>query len=244
MFKFIRSRFTEGDAQPLLESTPPLLVHKVDGTPVDVDLRGACSVAEVRGRIAMALGVDTQPPEDARPHVGIKLLSGGCDVCDGAPLDSLDPDLGLFVILVQGAPDWYPRERYMHDGQEVMQITKTDDEYFAEFVDGSSRQVQRAFYQKALQEWHWQEVSLENRCWAHPLEKPKDTGGWTDFMANAMTRRNAVRGVGATAGFLVGVTGNLEAVPSGDGDFGTSFMVAQFAGLAVYGGICLARAFR
>mmetsp|Transcript_118970 Transcript_118970/g.210403 ORF Transcript_118970/g.210403 Transcript_118970/m.210403 type:complete len:249 (-) Transcript_118970:379-1125(-) len=247
MFKFIRSRVVaeEEEAQQLLENTQPLLVHKLDGTPVDVDLTRACSVAEVRERVAVALGVDTQPPVDyMRPHVGLKFLNGGCDVCDGTPLDSLDRDLGLSVILVQGAPDWYPRDKYVFEDQEVLQITMTGDEYFAEFVNGSSQQVDRAFYQKVLQEWHWQEVSRENRFWAHPPEKPKDSVGWTDFMAGVMTSRNAVRGVGAAAGFLAGVTGHLEYGPDGNGDFGTSFQVAQFAGLVVYGGICIARAVR
>merc|ERR1719401_319030 len=82
--------------------------------------------------VAMALGVKTQPPGNTQPHVGIKLLSGGCDICDETPLDSLDRDLGLSVVLVQGTPGWYPREKYMHDGQEVLQLTLKGNEYFAE----------------------------------------------------------------------------------------------------------------
>merc|ERR1712032_1448363 len=121
----------------------------------------------------------------------------------------------------------------MHDGQEVLQITATHDRFFAEFVDGSSQQVERAVYQKAIQEWGWQELSLLNRSWAHPSEKPKESGGWTDFMAHVMTRQNATRGVGVFFGFFVGITGEFVD-PMDDGDFGSSFKIAQMVGVAVY----------
>lgn len=246
MFKFTREFFTvpstEESAPLLSEDARPLLVHTLDGAPVDVDLSRAHSVAEAREHVACALGVDSES------HLGVKLLSGGCDVCDGASLDSLDRDLGLTVVLAPGAPDWYPRDKYIHDDQEVLQITMADEQYFAEFVNGSSQQVDRELYQKALQDWGWQEVSLENRLWAHPPEKPKESGGWTDFMANVksvMTSRNAARGVGAVAGFLAGVTGNLDVGgPCGGTDFGTAFQVAQCVGLVIYGGSCIVHALR
>lgn len=239
----VRSLFARNDAQEdaqqLPESVRPLLVHLIDGSPVDVDLTRAYSVAEVREMVAVAVGVDTQPSEDT--HVGIRLLSGGCDVGDGIPLDSLDRDLGLVAILVHEAPAWYPKDKYMYNDQEVLQIAMTGDNCFAQFVNGSSQQVDRALYQKALQEWKWQEVSLQDRSWAHPSEKPKESGGWTDFMAGVMTSRNAVRGAGAVAGFFVGVTGNLQSGHAGNGDFGTSFQVAQCVGLVIYGVISLVR---
>jgi len=74
-----------------------MLVHRIDGSLVDVDISRVRSVAEVRSRVAAALEVGTLP------FMGIKLLNGACDVCDDTPLDSLDREAGLCVVLVQGA---------------------------------------------------------------------------------------------------------------------------------------------
>lgn len=227
--------FASGSDQP----SKPLHVHKIDGTVVDVDLVGVSSVTDVRRRVGLALGVDN------KPQIGIKLLNGAVDVCNDTSLDSLDQDAGLCVVLVQGAPDWYPREKYTHDGLEVLQISgEQGGEYFAEFIDGSSEQVDIALYERALREWLWTQVQVGDRVWAHPREKPEESGGWTSFFASPTVRKRAVTGVGACAGFLAGVTGNMTDGPNDGSDFSTAFKVAQVIGIVSYGIIKIAQVVR
>jgi hypothetical protein len=216
----------------------PLIVRKLDGSLIDVDLSRARSVEDVRKKLSVALAVDTQP------NVGVKLLNAGRDICSETSLEDIDRDLGLSVVLVQGAPEWYPRDKYIHDDLEVLQMTRTHDECFAEFLNGSSCQVDVRLYENALREWGWQEVSQEGRSWAHPGEKPTGSGGWTDFMASLMTQRNAAKGLGAATGFVAGVTGHADLHTGNGGDFSTSFTIAQMAGLVVYGTIMIVRGLR
>lgn len=218
---------------------PPLHVYKVDGTVVDVDLVGVSSVVELRRRVARAFGLDD------KPHIGIKLLNGALDVCDDCSLDSLDQDAGLCVVVIQGAPDWYPREKYMYNELEVLQITgEQDNDYFAEFVDGSSQQVDATLYRKAVREWAWKEVFVNDRVWAHPSEKPEESGGWTSFFASPTVRKKAITGFGACAGFVAGVTGNSTDCPNDGSDFSAAFAVAQMVGLVVYGTFQVLKLFR
>lgn len=228
-----------GVSNSVCASMEGLRIHKVDGTPVDVDLSTAHSVADIRSLAAVALGVEQQP------FVGIKLLNGACDVCNDTPLQGIDKDVGLCVVLVQGAPDWYPRETYMHNDQEVLQITgQRGGEYFAEFVNGSSEGVDIALYEMALRIWSWREVSVEGRVWLHPPEKPEESGGWTSFFTSQTARKTAIRGAGAAAGFFVGVTGHHEWTPNDGSDFSTAYRVAQVIGLVAYMTISIARAVR
>lgn len=213
-------------------------VHAFNGSKVDVNLEGARSAKEARERVAVALGVDSEP------LVGVKLLNGIVTVTDDTSLDSLDKQQGLCAILVRGAPDWYPRERYVHYDLEVLQITHQAGTYFAEYVNGTSEEVDEELYRRALGTWNWQEVSKDGRTWAHPPEKPEDSPNWTTFLTSPGVRRTAVTGAGAVVGFLAGVTGN---VPNGnirlDGDFGNGFVVAQVIGLVIYGAVQIASLF-
>lgn len=207
----------------------------MDGKPVEAHISDVRSVADARSRVAVALGVD------ARAFVGIKLLNGAFDVCNDTPLDSLDKDAGLCVIVLQGAPEWYPREKYMHEGQEVLQITgEQGGEYSVEFVDGSSAGVAAAVYEAALAEWAWQEVSKDNRVWAHPPEKPEESGGWTSFFTSPKVRKTAITGAGVLSGFLVGVTGHTEG-PDDGSDFSNAFRIAQVVGILAYAMMAIAR---
>jgi hypothetical protein len=212
-------------------------VRKIDGTPVDVDVSRLQSVAEVKRCIAAALGVDTQP------FLGINLLNGACDVCNDTPLDSLDTDAGLCVVVVQGAPEWYPREKYMHNDKEVLQLTREEGVCSAEFVDGSSETVDAALFEKAVGQWAWTEVSVGSRVWAHPPEKPEASGGWTSFFTSPVVRRRAVTGVGACTGFIAGITGHLDG-PDDNSEFTNAFRVAQFVGMAFYVGFQVATLFK
>lgn len=205
-------------------------VHKLNGMPVDVDLARARNVAELRTLVAVALGVDSQP------SVGIKLLNGVYDVSNDTSLESLNNDAGLCVVLVQGAPEWYPRDKYLHNDKEVLQMTReSGTEYAMEFVDGSSETTDATAFEKARGEWAWTEVSVGSRVWLHPPEKPKESEGWTSFLTSPTVRKGAVTGLGVCGGFLAGVTGHLEG-PDDDSDFSTSFRVAQVVGVVIYVG--------
>lgn len=214
-------------------------MYMLDGSPLEVQLSGVRSVIDLRQRLAVALGVDT------RPFVGIKILNGPCDVSNDTLLETLDMDAGLCVVLVQGAPEWYPREKYMHGGKEVLQLTgERGGEFFAEFIDGSSEVVSEGVYNNALQEWAWTEVAVDGRVWAHPSEKPEESGGWSSFFAKRAVQKTAIQGAGALVGFISGVSGSWEANLNDGSDFSQAFTIAQFVGMAFYCVFQVARHFR
>jgi hypothetical protein len=214
-------------------------VYKVDGSPVEVQLSGVRGVADLRHSLAVALGVDTQP------HVGIKILNGPCDVSNDTPLGSLDMDAGLCVILVQGAPEWYPREKYMHDEKEVLQLAgERGGEFFAEFLDGSSEAVDEGVYDNALRHWAWTEVAKDGRVWAHPSEKPLESGGWSSFFTRPKVQKTAAQGAGVFLGFISGVSGNCTDLAHGGGDFSNAFNIAQIVGVSIYCIFQVVRLFR
>jgi hypothetical protein len=214
-------------------------VYKMDGTPVEVQFSGVHNVADLRRRLAVALGVDSEP------LVGIKILNGPCDVSNDTPLGSLDKDAGLCVLLIQGAPEWYPREKYMHDDKEVLQLTgERGGQFFAEFLDGSSEAVDEGVYDNALRKWAWTEVAVDGRVWAHPSEKPLESGGWSTFFTRADVQKTAVQGAGAVLGFLSGISGRCDNTAGGGGDFSNAYNVAQVAGVAFYCVYQIAKVFR
>lgn len=210
-----------------------LLVHKINGEALDVSLAGAGSVAEVRQRVSVALNVHE------REYVQVKLMNGAREVGDEIAVDTLDVGAGLLVVLARLVPDWYPRHRYMHQDQEVLRITGTAqsrDDFVAEFTDGSVQNVGRALYDQAVGEWSWRTVTRSGRVWAHPPEKPVESGGWYDIFTAENARKGAVRSAGAITGFLVGLApDSLSPDLNDEGDFATSFQVGYVVGLTAWG---------
>merc|ERR1712032_432746 len=102
-------------------------------------------------------------------------------------------------------------------------------DFAAEFIDGSSEAVNEEVYNNAL------------RNWAHPPEKPEESGGWTSFFTRRNVRKAAVGDAGAVAGFLVGITGEANFTPNDGSDFSNAFIVAQCVGMVVYVGFQVAR---
>jgi len=210
------------------------LVRKVNGEGVDVSLRGAHTVADVRQRVAVALNVHD------REYVEVKLSSGAQEVGDEVVVDTLDMDVGLLAVLTRLVPEWYPRGRYMHQDQEVLRITGTDqgrEDFVAEFTDGSTQNVGRALYEQALEEWSWRRVARSGRLWAHPPEKPLESGGWCDIFTAENARTGAVRSTGVVIGFLAGCTpaDGFVADFNGGGDFATSYQVGYVVGFLAWG---------
>mmetsp|Transcript_7710 Transcript_7710/g.19619 ORF Transcript_7710/g.19619 Transcript_7710/m.19619 type:complete len:229 (+) Transcript_7710:58-744(+) len=211
-----------------------LLVRKVNGEALDISLRGASSVADVRQRVAVALDVHE------REYVQVKLMNGAREVGDEVAVDTLDMDVGLLAVLTRLVPDWYPRHKYVHGDREVLRITGTAqgrDDFVAEFTDGSTQNVGRALYEQAVGEWSWREVARSGRLWAHPPEKPAESGGWYDIFTAENARKGAVRSAGAIAGFLVGCAPDSCTSPglNGEGDFATSFQIGYLVGLTAWG---------
>lgn len=131
----------------------------------------------------------------------------------------------------------------MHDDREVLQVAgERNGEYFAEFVDGSSQGVDAALYRKALQEWSWKEVTVDNKVWAHPPEKPEKSGGWTRFFTSPAVRRRAMTGAGVCTGFLIGLAGECDG-PNDNSDFSTAFRISQLAGVVLYAGFQISKIF-
>lgn len=277
------------------------MVRKVNGEALDVSLQGACSMADVRQRVAVALDIHE------REYVQVKLLNGAREVGDEVALDTLDVDAGLLAVLNRLVPDWYPRLTYMHQDREVLRIMGTarewhapaeqcrrtatlerkhrrtgsarqpgvpaqrapaapdpfadipqgsargrvthgpkdigrDDDFVAEFTDGSTQNVGRAVYEQAVREWSWREVARNGLLWAHPPEKPVESGDWYDIFTAEKVRKGAAISAGAITGFLAGFA--IDSPPpdvDGEGDFGNSFQVGYVVGLTAWGVYQVAR---
>jgi len=217
-----------------------LHVHTVSGNAVDVSMTGVRSVADVRQLVAAALGVDGQE------LVKVKLFNGIQEVDDATAPQDLDIDAGLLAVLDRVIPDWYPRGKYVYHDQEVLRITGTQsqNDFVAEFVNGSTQEVEAALFDQAVREWSWQTVTRQGRVWAHPPEKPAESGGWYDIFTAENVRKGALRGAGLVSGFVLGIAG-----PSGgdmpnidpNGNFGASFNVGFFVGFAAWGTFQLAQ---
>mmetsp|Transcript_35093 Transcript_35093/g.95126 ORF Transcript_35093/g.95126 Transcript_35093/m.95126 type:complete len:229 (-) Transcript_35093:65-751(-) len=209
-------------------------VRKVNGEAVDVSLQGARTVADARQRVAVALDVH------GREYIQVKLVNGVREVGDEIAVDTLDFDAGLLAVITRLIPDWYPQGKYVHQDREVLRITGTDgfrDDFVAEFTDGSTQDVGRALYEKALGEWSWRRVTRGDRLWAHPPEKPAESGGWYDIFTAENVRKGAVRGAGAVTGFLAGCTpsNSFGADFNGEGDFDAFFRVGYVVGMTAWG---------
>eukprot|EP00930_Biecheleria_cincta_P057884 TRINITY_DN43753_c0_g1_i1.p1 TRINITY_DN43753_c0_g1~~TRINITY_DN43753_c0_g1_i1.p1 ORF type:complete len:229 (-),score=28.95 TRINITY_DN43753_c0_g1_i1:443-1129(-) len=211
-----------------------LQVRTVNSENLDLPLHGIRRIKEVRQQVAAALGVQD------REFVDVKLLNGDREINDEVALDDLDTDAGLLVVLSRVIPDWYPRHKYVHHDQEVLRITgiaSSQDGYVAEFVDGSTDNVDVALVERAEREWSWQKVNRQDRIWLHPPEKPAESGGWYDIFTSENVRIGATRSVGMVTGFLVGVCGPQSRAPTinGNGNFETSFNIGFVVGFTAWG---------
>lgn len=214
-------------------------MHTVKGEALDVSLRGVRTAADVRQRVAVALGVQD------RECVEVKLLRGTQEVGDEALVDNLDVENGLLAVLNHLVPEWYPRGKYMHEGREVLRITGADrgrHGFVAEFADGSTENVDMALYGQAIEEWSWRSVARNGTLSGHPPEKPSDSKGWYSAFPAETVRTGAVRSAGAITGFLAGCTPDANAAPVyGEGNFATSFQVGYVAGVTAWGVAHVAR---
>merc|ERR1712039_490415 len=110
---------------------------------------------------------------------------------------------------------------------EVLRITgkaQSPSNLVAEFADGSVDNVDPALLERAVGEWLWQTVRHQGRIWAHPPEKPAESGGWYDIFTAENVRQGVVRGAGLVSGFCLGLAGpemNFGSL-EGDGAFTTS----------------------
>lgn len=215
-------------------------MHTISGNAVAVSLQGAQTVAEIRQRVAVALGMD------GREFVQVKLFNGRDEVDDSVAPDTLHMDAGLLAVLDRVIPDWCPRGRYMYHDKEVLRITgnaQTPSAFVAEFVDGSVDNVVPALLEQAVDEWLWKTVRRQGRVWAHPPEKPAESGGWYDIFTAENVRQGAVGGAGLISGFCLGLAGpetNLNFL-EGDGTFTTSFNVGFVGGFTMWAGYQLLR---
>merc|ERR1740129_1450886 len=207
-----------------------LQVRNINGEAIDVSLRGARNAADVRQHVAL----DVQD----REYIQVKLLNGAREISDEVAVDSLDVDAGLVVVLARLVPDWYPRNKYLHRDREVLRITGSNqsrDDFVAEFTDGSTQNVEAALFEQAVEEWSWRRVDRSGRLWAHPPEKPAESGGWYDIFTAENVCTGAARSAGAITGFLVGLSAeSVNADIGGDGNFATSFRVGYVVGLTAW----------
>mmetsp|Transcript_56691 Transcript_56691/g.90134 ORF Transcript_56691/g.90134 Transcript_56691/m.90134 type:complete len:181 (+) Transcript_56691:64-606(+) len=108
-----------------------LCAVSIDGQSVGADLHGVENVAQMRARIAEAIG---------KPPCQIKLISGVCIVEDTEEISKLEST--LTVVVLQREPTWLPVGKYMHDGKEVLKITGSSvygSRSRIHYVDGSSK---------------------------------------------------------------------------------------------------------
>jgi hypothetical protein len=211
-----------------------LQVRTINSENLDVSLQGVQRIKEVRQQVAAALGVLDHE------FVDVKLVNGDREIDDDVALEDLDTDAGLQVVLSRVIPKWYPRNKYMHNDQEVLRITgiaSSQDSYVAEFVDGSTQSVDVALIGRAQRDWSWQTVTRKDRLWLHPPEKPAESGGWYDIFTCENVRIGASRSLGVVTGFLVGVCGPQSCTPNvgGNGNFETSFNIGFMLGFTAWG---------
>lgn len=211
-----------------------LQVRTVNSENLDLSLQGVQKVREVRQQVAASLGVQD------REFVAVKLVNGDREVDDEVAVDALDTDAGLLAILSRVIPSWYPRHKYVHNEQEVVRITgitHSQDSYVAEFVDGSTQNVDVALVEQAQREWSWQTVTRKDRLWVHPPEKPAESAGWYDIFTCENIRIGASRSAGVVAGFFVGACGPHSCTPTvdGNGNFETSFNIGFALGFTAWG---------
>jgi len=88
-----------------------LSVVRPNGDAVDADFSEACSIDEVRRRVAGSLGVEPR---------SMQLLQNATILTDKAELADYASTITAVVVR---EPSWLPLHKYMHEGKEVLQIT-------------------------------------------------------------------------------------------------------------------------
>lgn len=97
-----------------VQATRKLQVILMNGTAIEVDLKGVNDVAEIRTHVATACGTT---------RVRVQLFtSGGAELKDGGSISQPCCDGHITVVLASPGPSWYPPLQYMHDNKEVLKI--------------------------------------------------------------------------------------------------------------------------
>merc|ERR1711860_221091 len=99
------------------EATKSVTVRGVGGEAARIDLSGIAGVVALRARAGEVFGL--------APY-RLKLCIAGRVIEDGEPLSDLcregKEDEEITVVAQSFGPEWYPQDKYMHEGKDVLRI--------------------------------------------------------------------------------------------------------------------------